>query len=351
MQKYPNDKIQDEVVEVNGHKLTKQYIQSLSKQERIDLIEPTFQYFRNLGFIYPDNLDKVFSEFRRILDSTIDIESDEIYNNSSVGSYVCKYFCKSFFKTTEYDKKGNKKPSMVDLFYDDEILKKLIYNRFGLGWFEETNESFNLSPKMIIQGFRSMRLVNMTSMFKPDVAKYMCLKYSQPDDLVYDYSAGFGGRMLGAASCGRKYIGVDPLTNIELNNMIDYLKLKNCKVFDNCSEDFIMNENSVDMSFSSPPYYNYEVYSSDKTQAYNKGKDYFYNGYWKKTLDNIKYMLKPGKIFGLNVKDQPIMVEMAKERFNLIDEVKLKTVRSHLNKKNIGAVKYEPIYIFMNDKE
>jgi hypothetical protein len=240
---------------------------------------------------------------------------------------------------------------MIDLFYDDKILKKLIYNRFGLGWFEETNEAFNLSPKMIIQGFRSMRLVNMTSMFKPDIAKYMCLKYSQPDDLIYDYSAGFGGRMLGAVSCGRKYIGIDPLTNIELNNMIDCLKLKNCKVFDNCSEDFTMGENSVDMSFSSPPYYNYEVYSTDENQAYNKGKDYFYNVYWKKTLDNIKHMLKPNKIFGLNVKDQPIMVKMAKERFNLVDEVKLKTVRSHLNKKNIDAVKYEPIYIFINNKE
>jgi hypothetical protein len=349
MQKYSNDKIQEKVIEVNGNKLTKKYIQSLSKEERIDLIEPTFEYFRKVGFIYPDNLDEVFSEFQRLLESNPDIKSNEIYNNSSVGTYICKYFCNSFFQATEYDKNGNKKLHMIDLFDNDDILKKLIYNRFGLGWFEEVNEAFNISPKMMIQGFRSMRLVNMTSMFKPDIAKYMCLKYSNHGELVYDYSAGFGGRMLGAASCGRRYLGVDPLTHYELTNMIEYLGLKNCEVLNECSEYFEGDENSIDLCYSSPPYYMQEVYSVDDRQAYNKGKEYFYDIYWDKTLDNIRYMLKPGRIFGLNVKDQPIMVDMAKERFKLIDEIRLKTVRSHLNKKNISAVKYEPIYIFVKE--
>ena len=61
-------------------------------------------------------------------------------------------------------------------------------------------------------------------------------------------------------------------------------------------------------------------------------------------------MLKPGKWFGLNVVNVPKMLEMAKIEFGeVIEEVKLKTVRSHLTKDR-GVEKFESIYMFRNPK-
>lgn len=335
----------NEEIEINGEKLTRKYVESLNKEERIELIEPIFHYFRINGFQYPDDEAKLKKEYKRLCDKEVDVESKEAFNNGSIATYICKYFCRTFYQTTEVGKKN-----MVELFDDDEVLKKVIANRLGLDWYkqrgEDDIEAFQISFRQIIQGYRSSRQVAMVSMFKPDIAKWIYSKYTNPNDLVYDPSAGFGGRMLGAMSCGRRYIGVDPLTIPELNRMKEYFGFE-CDLYNGCSEDFRLEENSVDFTFTSPPYFNQEQYSRDERQAYNKGEDYFYNVYWKNTLENIKYMLKPNKYFALNVKNYPKMVEMADKSFKQVDELKLRTVRSHLNKK-AGIEKYEPVHIFKN---
>ncbi len=342
----------DDIISINNKALTKKYIQSLNKQEREALIEPVFNLLRENGFMYPDYSESVLNkEYKRIVDFKPDLEAADLFNNSSVGTKICKYFCHSF-----YDARDKNAETIPDIFNDDKKLKKTIRNRLGLDWLEYdqkgpgVNEAFNLSFRMIIQGFRSQRLVASTSMFKPDIAKYMCLKYSDEGNMVGDYSAGFGGRLLGAMSCNRKYIATDPLTTDELENMAKFYNFKNYKLIKSGSENFIGEENSVDLYWSSPPYYDQEYYSSLLTQAYNNGEDYFYNVYWNNTLDNIKHMLKPGKWFGLNVKNFPKMVDMAKDKFGpIIEEVKLRTIRNHLSK-SAGITKFESIYMFKNTK-
>ena len=84
-------------------------------------------------------------------------------------------------------------------------------------------------------------------------AKYMALRYSNEGDTIGDYSCGFGGRLLGAASCGRKYIGTDPLTVPELKNMVSCFGLKDCELIQDGSENYRGKENSIDLYWSSPP--------------------------------------------------------------------------------------------------
>jgi DNA modification methylase len=153
----------------------------------------------------------------------------------------------------------------------------------------------------------------------------------------------------------RKYIGIDPLTVPDLEKMANHFGFKNYKLIQNGSEHYCEEKNSVDLIYTSPPYWNQEQYSKDLTQAYNNGEDYFYNIYWKKTLENAKYMLKPGKWFGLNITIKyPKMIQMAKDVFGDIkEEVKLRTIKNHLHKANSKSPdidKYEPIYMFINNK-
>lgn len=326
---------------INGKALTRKYVESLNKEQREELINPIFLYFRNQGFIYPDNIEKLNKEYKRLYDAEIDLKAKELFNNSNIGTYICKHFCKSFYLATEPGKKN-----MVELFNDNDCLKKVIKNRLGLDWFQKHGpddiEAFPISPRQILQGFRSSRQVPMITMFKPIIARYVYEKYSNVGDVVYDFSAGFGARLLGARN--RKYIGVDPLTAGEIGEIRDCFGLSG-EIYDEISENFCLNKNSIDLAFSSPPYFNQEEYSRDDRQAYNKGEDYFYNVYWKKTLANIYHMLKDEKFFILNVKNRPQMVEMAKEKFGLMDEIYLRTIRSHLNKK-AGIEKKESMYVF-----
>jgi hypothetical protein len=338
-----NDDLYTKIVEVNGNFMTAKFIKQLSVEDRKKYIKPIFDYFRNNGWIYPSISDKkLITSYKKLCEKNIDIESDEIFNNGSLATDICKHYCQSYYKSS-----GRNKKNMVELWEDDDVLLRLIENRLVINWQSKTNETFNICHRMMIQGMRSMRLVQPITMFKPIVAKYVCEKYSNIGDTVGDYSCGFGGRLLGAMSCGRKYIGTDPLTVPELKKMSDFFKFNDVTLIHSGSEFYCGDENSVDLYWSSPPYYDLEYYSSDSSQAYNNGEHYFYDIYWQKTLENVKYMLKPGKWFGLNVKNDK-MLEMAQNVFGkVVEKVKLKTVKSHFSKGN--KTKYEYIYMFIND--
>lgn len=336
----------DSIISIGGEKLTKKYIQSLNLEQREMLVEPIFEVLRTNGFLFPDNDGKLQSEYNRLIEYKPDLGNRDVFNNSSLGTGICKYFCReSFYRSTERGKR-----TMEEVFNDDGVLKGLIRNRLGMGWYADVNESFNLSFRMVLQGMRSMRLVPSITIFKPSIAKYVCLKYSSEGETVGDYSMGFGGRLLGAMSCGRRYVGTDPLTARELGEMVKFYGFKNCLLIGEGSEGYIGDEDSVDLYWSSPPYYDQEYYSGDISQAYNRGEGYFYDEYWGRTLRNVRRMLKPGRWFGLNVKNNPRMLDMAVEVFGpWVETVDLRTIRSHLNK-SVGVSKFEYIYMFRNGK-
>lgn len=334
-----------DVVVINNIPITADFVKSLTISEREQYVEPIFQYFRTTPWQYPKRKDfELVKEYQRLVSYKPNIEDNFAFNNSSIGTSICKHFCESFYNST--DKNNN---TIKSIWNDDEKFKDLIRNRLVINWKSSTNESFNINIRMMIQGMRSMRAVPMISIFKPNIAKFICEKYSNPGDVVGDYSCGFGGRLLGAVSSGRKYIGTDPLTTSELQEMVKFFKFENVTLINSKSEDFKDKENSIDLYWSSPPYYDQEIYSQDITQAYNNGEDYFYNIYWQRTLDNVKYMLKNGKWFGLNVNNQR-MLDMAISTFgNFTETISLKTVRSHLTRQS-GLYKNELIYMFKNKK-
>lgn len=355
-----------DIIKINGTEITKKYIESLSFEERENLIEPIFNEFRKTEYLYPDDIEEVNSDWDKLVKYNPDTTEAEIYGNSSMATSICKYFCHEYFLTTEKNKM-----TIPEIFANDVLLKKVIRNRLGMDWYHPTknkkgeivpgvNEAFNLSFKMFVQGCRSMRLISQISMFKPEISKYITMKYTQPGEVVFDPSCGFGARLLGCMSSGRKYIGTDPLTTESLEKMARHFNfdVNNYKLIKSGSEFYCGEENSVDFSYSSIPYFDQEVYSSDDAQAYNKGEDYFYNVYWENTVKNVKHMLKPGKLFGVNITTKfPKVVEIAKKHFGEPVEIfKLKLVRSHLTKKKLHesegkeALKYEPIYLFRNKK-
>lgn len=127
-------------------------------------------------------------------------------------------------------------------------------------------------------------------------------------------NCGFGGRMLGALSSQKnfKYVGTDPNTETmyhlhQLGEYIEQVTGREDSFELHCcgSEEFKGKPNSIDFAFSSPPYFDLEVYSDEPTQCYNKFPelDAWLEGYVRQTIKNIAYMLKPGRCYAVNIAD------------------------------------------------
>jgi 16S rRNA G966 N2-methylase RsmD len=92
--------------------------------------------------------------------------------------------------------------------------------------------------------------------------------------IVLDPSAGWGDRLLGAAAAGvLVYHGVDPNPDMKTayQEMIDFVKEKNSELHYSVTNDDFLKVNitpeSYDTVFTSPPFFDYEIYSTDPKQS------------------------------------------------------------------------------------
>jgi hypothetical protein len=339
---YLLNNFKDNIISIGGNKLTAEYIWSLKGQERKDLVEKIFKYYRNKEFpiiIDKRNLNKSYEKVVKKKPSEI-TKGNVIQNTISTGTDICKYYTyKKYFNA----KGGKGTKSIIEVYNDDTILKKVIENRIG---FNKTSEDgtdrpyvFAMSDNMILQGCVSSGLAFHVSNFKPIVAKYIYSKYAK--DTVFDYSAGWGARCIGSISNNIEYYGVDPLTHNEVNNIITKFGAIG-KVWGVGSDsDLSFIDKKFSCIFSSPPYYDLEVYSEEENQCNVKYKTYkeWLGGYWNNTVDNMIRMLDG--YFILTMVDKVGKYEIAKDMLEicynkglyLVETYELKTANSHLSGK------------------
>ena len=152
-------------------------------------------------------------------------------------------------------------------------------------------------------------------------ATYLYKKYEATK--VLDFTAGWGGRMLGAINLGIAYTGID--TNTDLKPGYD----KMMELFD-CDDKYKMLwESSLDVDFSkldydfvltSPPYEDIELYSN---MDYN-GVDWFYKEFLIKLIDEARKYNK-GKYTCINISTQMYKKLIGKYKYkecDLTDDLK-----------------------------
>jgi len=148
--------------------------------------------------------------------------------------------------------------------------------------------------------------------FPMKVASHIITKYNV-NDRYYDYSCGWGARLLAALKSNIHYYGTDP--NNELVDRLveiatDYKKVNptntSC-VSIKCqgSQTFIPEmEGKIGLCFSSPPYFSLEDYQIGEEQSYKKGMTYteWRDSFIGPTVENCFKYLVPGGYFIFNVK-------------------------------------------------
>lgn len=253
----------------------------------------------------------------------------------------------------------NEKRSMYDRFYDDNILKQAIRSYLDSG--------------KIIHNLRTLffsyaRLYYDTPInFSPMRAKIIFEHYCPKNGTIYDYSAGYGGRMLGALCSQQnfKYIAVEPNSNTyyNLKRLGSYIekvlnKENSYNIYNLCSEKFQLQSESIDFIFSCPPFFKKEVYSDEITQSIHNYPEYqdWLENYVRPTVRNSFIALKEKGVYGVDIlnytycgKTYPLIedwIRIAKEEgFVYKDKV---TVASRFRKKENEG---EYIYLFMKKEE
>jgi len=208
-------------------------------------------------------------------------------------------------------------------------------------WYDKTDGIF----PGILQVFRlscGQPAVNFPAL----TAKWIYENYTKHIDgddplHIYDSSSGWGGRILGAMSSRKKihYVGTDP----NPDNFIDELDISRYEYMakfynDNCVDDFsdklttffdvekqgntyelfqdgseLISNNpkfqkykgKLDLSFTSPPYFNREQYSQDENQSFKAYGEYedWRDNFLRPTLTTIYEYLKNDRYILWNIAD------------------------------------------------
>jgi hypothetical protein len=191
--------------------------------------------------------------------------------------------------------------------------------------------------------------------------------------IVFDPSCGWGGRLAGAIACRKvkKYIGCDPgiKTFKGLERMRDELLPMARSMGRNLDVEIYrlgsetkkirrkLKPNSVDLVFSSPPYFVQERYSDDPTQSWRSYPDQesWLNGFMGATLDNCAYCLKPGGVLAINIANvssykgslEDDFVALAKSKgFKHVETLTLLLSAMPGTKHKYDGHKPEPIFVF-----
>ena len=160
--------------------------------------------------------------------------------------------------------KGRGSNSLKDRFFDERKLKRAIRICFEF----RTGERL-LRPTQLRTALELVTGENVTN-FKAQNAKAI-VEHLCPVlwGNVYDYSCGYGGRLLGIGSSNFKYnyIGVEPNTETVnylnyLNDVIDEATGVRGTIIQSVSEQY--QPEDIDLAFSPPPYFNLEKYSAMK---------------------------------------------------------------------------------------
>ena len=327
------------------------------------VIQEVFDTYRSIGLVpivyYTEqgliNAVKTFSQ-----QSYNGVNNNVIGLGNNRGQTINRFL---FPNMMTAEPKGRGSNSLRDRYWDDAKLKRAIRICFEF----RTGEKL-LRPTQLRTALELVTGENVTN-FKAQNAKAI-VEHLCPVlwGRVYDYSCGYGGRLLGIGSSNFKYdyIGVEP--NTETVNYLNYLNeiiteatgVKG-KIVQSVSEEY--KPEDIDLAFSSPPYFNLEKYSNESTQCMVRYKtlDEWFEGYVIPTMENIYRGLNREGIFATNIADYKSYdrkepYEVVQKWISYAERVGFKhtqTIKMMLttrpgvgNDRKQGREKWEGVYVF-----
>ena len=281
-----------------------------------------------------------------------------ISKGGSKNTNITNYYVRDLMDKTLNSKT---KWSIEDVMQNDELL--------SLFWYRTTlNKNVFLDTDSVrrkidtIFRIGAMGLVSRPSNFPIKIVNEILTKYNINNNW-YDFSCGWGARLIGALKNKVNYYGTDPnylLTEKLCCLATDYKNTMNqdtiVDIRTQGSEMFIPEwENKMGLAFSSPPYFDLEDYKIGN-QSYKEGTSYqeWKDNYLEPTIKNIYKYLVPDGLFLINIKNigeykmvDDILTISEKFNFRFIGTIPLKLCKkSNIKEKNGFSSIDEQIYVF-----
>jgi hypothetical protein len=326
------------------------YWRNMNADELEGFAVKVFNYYRENGFpYYSTDIDKRRMDFERLksFDRSTLFESDVIKQTMHGLGLAWSYFPHAF------NVKSNNKLTPYEAFVNDEIFMNVIRKRLKMGTY--------MSDSGILKMLKIYTGVQGVSNFRPTAAAAIYDAFAK-NGVVWDMSGGWGGRLLGAiVSNIDKYIVTEPslLTYRGLLDIAeDFAGNKKYEIYRSGSECFLPDKKSLDVCFTSPPYFDLEKYSDEPSQSYVafNTKEAWVEGFLRHTFINCHYGLKDDGCMLINIADvkgknniclEQETVRVAEEvGFRLVKKLYLALSNVNLRGKDV-KFKYEPIFLFI----
>jgi SAM-dependent methyltransferase len=201
------------------------------------------------------------------------------------------------------------------------------------------------------------------SNFRPTAARAIIHRYSPPGGRVLDFSAGYGGRLLGALTLGRHYVGIDPCKpqvrglRAMLKTCGSYRSLAaRGEIILGAAEDLLPHykTGSFDLVFSSPPYFDREKYGLEPDQSFMRYPtvDRWLESFLRVVLLQSARILRRGGRLVINIGTVPECLshsvqEYLRPALRLQKTINLQLAKLPYKRQNAkDAFKVEPIFVF-----
>ena len=320
-----NKFLDTDTLELEYHRVTNN-IKKLDIEEGIAVI---FKYYREQGFPhYTIRDDEKYEHMKKLkkFDVNTILDGDKI-----VQTMHCLRLAWTYFPHFWEVRCGSAKMSPMEIFLDDDKLKSTIRKtwNFELKHYkgEEGREKNKFHENRFRQSLKIYSGTQAVSNFRPTAAKLIYEKFG--GDTIWDMSCGWGGRLLGflSAKNTKHYIGTEPSTKtydglLKMKKDFSYL-VKQVDIYKLGSEEYTPKKESLDLCFTSPPYFDTEKYSLESTQSFVKfpTENKWINGFLKKTIENCYIGLKENRYMLINIADTPKHKFIEKETIRIAKEL------------------------------
>ena len=324
-----------------------EYDRVVNSKDTTDLeygVQVIFDYYRRHGFpYYKIREDEKHQHMRKM--QKFDINTI-FKDNQIIQTMHGLRLCWSYFSHAWDVRCGGAKYTPMDIYNDDEKFKSAIRKCWKL--FNHVND--NTIRKILKIHTNSQAVSN----FRPSAAKLIYEKFG--GDVIWDMSCGWGGRLIGFLSSSRpKYIGTEPSSRtfkgLEKIKKDFFYLTKSVELHKLGSEVYEPKRESLDLCFTSPPYFDTEKYSDEETQSYimYPTMDEWVNGFLYKTIENCYRGLKGNKYMLINIANTSKYKFIEEETIRISKELGFKqekTIELTLSSVMGAGHKYEPIFVF-----
>jgi len=254
---------------------------NLTEEQALELVDKYWEreYNKIQSIDFPKTREHEVSE-EKMKNELFSLETKELSwkANSSLLAY--------FHPSLRYaNKKGKLSPYefWCQLKKNPTMFKKFYKNRLKCSdYFKESEEKNKLLwkgevPEFIYGiGLTTGMFAPRVSIFKPAAAKSLIKAYLDEFDTIFDPTAGYSGRMIGAVCCGKNYIGrdINDLTIEEDKNCWNFVKenISTNPTVDLAVADALAVKGEYDCLMTCPPYEKIEEWKNSKGEKISSTK-------------------------------------------------------------------------------